>query len=210
MKMNQLILTGVAAFGILCVFASTAVADNEADYSALRMIRTNYMEAVNSGDLSKIAPFLSKDVTGVMVTGDEVKGFGELESYWKKIQDLIGPGGSYHQKVNADKTDLYDGVAVSRGTTEDLVRLGSGKELRFNSYWTAVCRKEDGVWKVLRMEATMNPVDNVFVSMNLQKTKVLYGLGGIVAGTILVLIVRFSLSSRTRGPSDARPHPAKG
>jgi ketosteroid isomerase-like protein len=192
MNLNQLFPAGIAACAILSALNSPVRADDESDRAALRLIRTNYMEAVNSGDPSKIAPHLSKDVTGVMVTGEEVKGLEGLVAYWKKIQDLIGPGGSYHVAVNVDKTDLYGDVAVSHGNTDDVIRLGSGKELRFNSFWTAVCHKEEGAWKVVRMEAAMDPVDNVFVSLRLQKTKFASGMVGLVVGAVLVLaILRF-------------------
>jgi ketosteroid isomerase-like protein len=122
-----------------------------------------------------------------MVTGEEVKGLEGLESYWKKIQDLIGAGGSYHVTVNVDKTDFYGDAAISRGNTEDVVRLASGKELPFSSRWTAVCRQEDGAWKVIRMQAAMNPVDNVFISLKTRRDKLLFGIGGLVAGAILAL-----------------------
>jgi ketosteroid isomerase-like protein len=200
MKSKRLFILAISTFGILCCFISTTRADEESDRAALRLIRTNYMEAIDSGQVAKLAPYLSKDVTGVMVTGEEVKGLDGLEAYWKKIQDLIGPGGSYHVAVNVDKTDLYGDVAVSRGSTEDVVRLGNGKELHFNSYWTSVCQKEDGGWKVVRMEATMNPVDNVFISLKLQKTKLIYGMGGFAAGVVLILAIQF-LRCRRREPA---------
>ncbi|PWU17312.1 MAG: hypothetical protein C5B50_11510 [Verrucomicrobia bacterium] len=181
---------GAAALLAICGFLSAARADEEADRAALRLIRTNYMEAVNSGDPSKIAPYLSKEVTGVMVTGQEVKGLDGLKAYWQKIQDLIGPGGTYHVLVNVDKTDLYNDIAVSRGNTEDVVRLGNGKELRFGSLWTSVCHKEDGAWKVVRMEASMDPVDNVFISLKVQQAKLTYGLAGAVIGALVVVILQ--------------------
>ena len=174
---------------VLCVLSFSARADEESDRAALRMIRTNYMQAANSGDPSKIAPFLSKGVTGVMVTGEEVKGLDGLVAYWKKIQSLIGPGGSYQVTVNVDKTDLYGDIAVSRGNSDDVVRLGTGKELQFHSLWTAVCHKEDGVWKVVRMEAAMDPVDNVFISLRMQKTRLAAAAMGLVAGIILTTAV---------------------
>jgi len=174
---------------ILCSLCSSVRADEESDRAALRMIRTNYMEAANSGDPSKIAPYLSKEVTGVMVTGEEVKGFDGLVAYWKKIQNLVGPGGSYHVTVNVDKTDLYGDTAVSHGNTDDVVRLATGKELQFHSLWTAVCHKENGVWKVVRMEAAMDPVDNVFVSLRMQKTRLAAGGIGLLAGVLLTLLI---------------------
>ena len=181
------LLTMIIVCFILCALGLSARADEESDRAALRMIRTNYMEAANSSDPSKIAPFLSKDVTGVMVTGEEVKGADGLAAYWEKIKGLIGPGGSYHVTVNVDKTDLYGETAVSHGNTDDVVRLGTGQEFRFHSLWTAVCRKENGAWKVIRMEAAMNPIDNVFISLKILKTRIKSGALGLIAGMVLGL-----------------------
>jgi ketosteroid isomerase-like protein len=187
MKNHILIVTIAAVF---CGWNTSAHADEDADRAALRMIRTNYEVAVNSGDLSKIKDDLSKDVTGVMVTGKSVEGYDGLVAYWKEVQNLIGTGGTYHVTVNVDKTDLLGDVAVSHGTTDEIVRLPNGKELAFSAFWTVVCHKEDGTWKVLRMEATLDPVHNVFVSLQLDKAKLMYGIGGLISGIILVLLIR--------------------
>jgi ketosteroid isomerase-like protein len=197
MKLLSTALTCLTVF----VLTAPARADDESDRAGLRLILTNYMEAVNSGAPAKIAPFLSKEVTGVMVTGEEVKGFEGLEAYWKKIQNLIGPGGNYHVTVNVDKTDLFGDIAVSRGNTEDVVRLATGKELRFDSRWTSVCHKENGSWKVVRMQAAMDPVDNVFISLRLQKTRLAAGAVGLLAGIILTAVAGFLRK---------RPPPASG
>ena len=196
------VVVGIGCF-ILCCLSSSVRADEESDRAALRMIRSNYMEAANSGNPSKIAPFLSKEITGVMVTGEEVTGLDGLVAYWKKIQNLIGPGGSYQVSVNVDKTDLYGDVSVSRGNTDDVVRLGTGKELRFNSFWTAVCHKEGGAWKVVRMEAAMNPVDNIFISLRMQKTRLVAGVIGFLIGILLMLSLGFL--KRRAAPTPAKP-----
>ena len=192
----------LAAIVALCALNSIVRADDDADRAALRMIRTNYEDAANSGDLSKIKNDLDNQVTGVMVTGEQVTGYDGLVSYWKGIQGLIGPGGSYHVTVNTDKTDLFGDVAVSHGTTEESVRLQSSKELDFSACWTAVCHKEDGKWKVLRMQATLNPVHNAFVSLELVKAKTVYGAAGFIAGGVLLLLLQlFVISHKTRRSS---------
>ena len=203
MNLKRLLPIYVATVAVLCCLNSTVYADEEADRAALRLILTNYMDAVNSGQVSKLAPFLSKEVTVVMVTGEEVKGLEGLEAYWKKIQDLIGPGGSYHVTVNVDKTDFYGEAAISRGNTEDVVRLGNGKELPFSSRWTSVCRKEDGAWRVIRMQAAMNPVDNVFISLKGQRDKLAFGIGGVVAGVIINFAIQFLRRGRKCEPQKA-------
>jgi ketosteroid isomerase-like protein len=189
MKIKTVLPMAVAA--VLCCWSSVAHADDEADRAALRMIRTNYEEAVNSGDLSKIKNDLSDNVTGVMVTGQAVKGYDGLVNYWKGIQNLIGPGGSYHVTVNVDKTDLFGDVAVSRGTTDESVHLPNGKELKFSTFWTSVCHKENGTWKIFRVQATLDPINNVFVSYQMQKAKLIYGIGGFIAGAVLISLLRF-------------------
>ncbi|HEX3716961.1 MAG TPA: hypothetical protein VH595_03260 [Verrucomicrobiae bacterium] len=195
-EQNILIILIIAAIFEIC-FGLSARADEMADRTALHMLRTNYMEAVNSGDLTKMSPNVDKDATAVMVTGEEVKGMDGLKAYWGKIQNLIGPGGGYHVTVNLDKTDLYhDDLAVSRGSTDDVLHLGNGKDLRFNSLWTAVCHKEDGNWKVIRMEAAMDPVNNVFVSLQLAKAKLLFGIGGAAAGVVFGLIVGILITKK--------------
>ena len=194
MKINSLIL--IAALTVFSGGLTMARADEETDRTALRQIRTNYVEAVNTGDLSKIKNDLSAAVTGVMVTGEPVAGFGGLENYWKQIQNLIGPGGTYHVAVNVDQTDLFGDVAVSHGTTAETVRLASGKELDFTAQWTAVCHKEEGIWKVVRIQATLNPVDNVFVALQLKKARLICGGLGLVAGLLLALAVRFLTGRR--------------
>jgi hypothetical protein len=176
--------------GILCCYSSIASAADEADHAALRMIRTNYEDAANSGELSKIKNDISAQMTGVMVTGQPIAGFDELVSYWKGIQELIGPGSSYHVTVNTDKTDLFGDIEVSRGTTDERVHFASCKQLDFSSYWTAVCRREGGKWKVFRMQATLNPVHNVFVTLQLQRAKLTYGIGGFIVGVVLAMVLQ--------------------
>ena len=201
MKINRQIIHLVLAGSLLFVFSiMTLHADEEADHAALRAMKTAYEEAVNSNNLSKIGPYLGAGVTGVMVTGEPVQGFQGLESYWKKIQALIGEGGSYHVQVNPDRSELFGDLAVAHGTTDDVVRLPSGKQLKFNSLWTAVCRRENGAWKVIRMQATMDPVNNVFTAWKMGTAKLLYGGGGFIAGGLLALVL-MRLFRRARRPA---------
>ena len=176
------------ACGLLACSA-IAKADEEADRAALRKIKAAYEDAVNSNDLSKIAPYIANEATGVMLTGQEISGFKGLEEYNQKIRALIGPGGTYQVKVNVEKTDIFGDTAVSRGTTDDFIRSSSRNEFKFTAYWTAVCQKGNDQWKVIRMQATMDPVDNVFVKMKLRVTKVSFGIAGLAGGLIALLLI---------------------
>jgi ketosteroid isomerase-like protein len=164
-------------------------ADEETDRAALRAIKAAYEEAVNGRTPLKIAPYLDENVTGVMVTGDPVRGLPGLEAYWRKVQDLIGAEGTYQVKVNTEKTDIFGDIAVSYGTTDETVRLAEGKEFKFNTLWNTVCRRENGEWKVIRMQATMDPVSNAFVSAKLNSAKFTFAGAGLAVGIVLGLSV---------------------
>jgi ketosteroid isomerase-like protein len=189
------------------IFTLPATADVESDRAALRVIKGIYEQACKSGDPQKLAPYLTRDATGVMVTGEEVTGIDGIKAYWAKIQALMGPGGRYSTAINVETTDVFGDTSVSRGTTDDLVHLASGRELRFNTRWTAVCRRENDGWKIHRMQASLDPIQNVFVAARISAAKITFGLGGVVAGFLIafLLLRRKSKSTLQASPPAALP-----
>jgi ketosteroid isomerase-like protein len=175
----------------IATLTSDSMADEAAERNALRRIKTVYEEAVNTNDISKLKPYVSSQTTAIMVTGDVVEGMDGLESYWKKIQGLLGPGGLYHVEVTTNKTDLFGDTSISTGTALEHVRLGSGIEFNFISSWTAVCRKEGSNWKVYRMQATMDPVSNPFVERKIS-LEVWWNRGlGFLIGILILTTILF-------------------
>jgi ketosteroid isomerase-like protein len=190
---NQLYRFGVLSISAFAWFTLTVHADEEADRVTLRNIKSAYEEALNSDNVNKLAALLDPNFSGVVVTGEEIKGLEGLQRYWGKIKELIGPGGTYHVKVNAERadTEFLGDVAVSHGTTDETVRTDKGRNFEFNSLWTAVCRKQNGEWKVVRIHAAMNPVNNAFTSTFMRVAKLAYGGGGLGIGFLLGFLTRF-------------------
>jgi uncharacterized protein (TIGR02246 family) len=170
-------------------FALAARADVESDRAALRVIKAAYEDACKSGDPQKLAAHLGPNATGVMVTGEEVSGLEGIKAYWAKIQSLMGPGATYSTAITVDTTDIFGDTSVSRGTTDDVVRLGNGREMKFGAHWTAVCRRENGAWKIHRMQASLDPINNVFIAARIVGAKMTYGIGGVVVGLILGFVL---------------------
>jgi uncharacterized protein (TIGR02246 family) len=174
---------------LLLAIVSTSRADLESDRAALRVIKAAYEQACKTGDPEKLAPYLAKDVTGVMVTGEEVAGLEGLKAYWSKIESLMGPGGTYSTTVNVEATEVFGDISISRGTTDDIVRLAGAKDLKFNSRWTAVCRRENGAWKIYRMQASLDPIQNVFIDGRVTGAKLTFGIGGAAVGLVLGFLI---------------------
>jgi ketosteroid isomerase-like protein len=188
------------AVALLCGAPAGAMTPQEqADHEALRTLRRAYEQAVNEQRLDLLAPHLHPEFTGVMVTGETVVGIEGMRRYWARIQELMGPGGRYTVTVEPDLSRLMGDVALSTGTTKDVVRTDRG-EYHFGSAWTAVSRKVDGQWKVLRVQGSMDPVTNPFVKTFLKRTALTSGGGGAAAGILLGLAGGW-VAARRRKPS---------
>lgn len=173
---------------LLLLLAAPLSAETEADHEALRNLKTLYERAAAEGKPDALKPFLAEKFTGVMVTGDEVSSFDSLDAYFKKIKDLLGDGGKYSVTVKpAEKARFFGDVAIAYGSTDDVATTGSGREYKFTSSWTAVCVKEGGQWKILRVQGSMDPVANVFVKDAISGAGWLAGIGGAVGGLVLGL-----------------------
>jgi ketosteroid isomerase-like protein len=176
---------------ILGVASAPAIAadDPAAAHDALRVIKSTYEKAVATGDLAPLKELFAPDTTAVMALGTEIKSFSELEEHWKYVRALLGEGGTYATTLNPEPSLIFGDLAIARGTSDDVAKTGDGREFRFQTRWTAVCRLIDGQWKVLRLHASMDPVNNVFIDTFLKKAKTGYGLGGLALGAALGLVI---------------------
>lgn len=172
-------------------------ADDEADHEALRKLRGLYERAVAEDNVELLVPHLDPQFTAVMLTGELVVGADGMRAYWTKIKDLMGPGGKYTVTVEPDLSTLLGDVALAKGTTNDVVVTNQG-DYRFRSQWTAVLRRVDGQWKVLRIQGSMDPVGNPFVKKALATSAMWSGGGGVGLGSVAGLLVGLFLGRRGR------------
>ena len=156
----------------------------ERDKDALRNLKAIYEKAVSTRDLSLLKPHLAADFTAVMITADEVKGYEGILSYWKKVEDFLGKEGTYQVTVNPDDTIFEGNIAIAKGRAQEHA-VRSGKVLDFTSQWTAIARKEGEAWKIVRIQASIDPVGNPIIAA-LQGYKLwLIGLAALVIGVIV-------------------------
>jgi hypothetical protein len=87
----------------------------------------------------------------------------------------------------AEKARFFGEVAIAYGSTEDVATTGSGREYKFTSTWTAVCVREGGQWKILRVQGSMDPIANTFVKDAISGAGWLAGIAGAVGGLVVGL-----------------------
>jgi ketosteroid isomerase-like protein len=161
---------------------------SEEDKEALRNLRGIYEQAIVARDFSALKPHLASDFTAVMITADEVKGYDGILAYWKKVEGFLGEKGTYKVTIEPDDTTFEGNLALAKGRALEQVTR-SGKAFVFTTQWTAIARKEGGAWKLVRLQATIDPVGNPIVAsiqrMKLWTIGVVMLLGGFVIGRLL-------------------------
>lgn len=164
----------------------------EEDKQALRDLRAVYEKAIAEGDLESLKPHLAADFTAVMITAEEVKGFDGILAYWDLVEEFIGEGGTYQVSIDPDDTIFEGNLAIAKGRALEQVTLKGGKSLEFTSLWTAIARKEDGEWRLVRIHAAIDPVGNPIIGfLNSAKMWIHGGVGGLLGLVVGLLIGRW-------------------
>jgi ketosteroid isomerase-like protein len=184
----RILLVFVALVSLPLALAATEDPSRAVDYDALRNLRSIYEDALNNNDAAMIKPLLADGFTGVMISGEEVKSYDDFDAFWKRFRGLIGEGGTYHVKVITDQTDFIGDMGVSRGYTEETIHTAGGKDDKIQSRWTAVTRKQNGEWKIFRVQGSVNPISNPAIDEMVKTTRLVFGGLGLAAGLVLGLI----------------------
>jgi ketosteroid isomerase-like protein len=190
MRRSVAVATLVGA-GLVSPFVSRA--DDAADHNALRKARQVYEEAMNSGDLDKLRPYLAANSVHVAATGDEMQGIDGVKAFWRKIQSQVGSDATYHVEVNPDLSDLYGDIAIAHGLAKERIR-STALGLDFDTRWLAIFHRENDGWKLVRSQATINAFDNPVVTLLVKRARWVFGVGGLLAGAA----VGFLLGRRSR------------
>lgn len=165
-------------------------------HGELRQLAATYETAINSGDLAPLAALFDTDTTGVTVDNQSFRSFAELKAIYDRFHADF-PGVVYHIKLDPVPSLIDHDLAVAHGTAEEFVKTSAG-EFSYTSTWTAVLRRTDTGWKLVRSQVTMDPFNNSIVRFLQKKAVITYGLGGIALG--LALGVFLGLAFRRRAP----------
>lgn len=174
----------------------------EADKQALRDLKAIYEKAIATKDLELIKPHLASEFSAVMITADEVKDYDGIKAYWEKVTGFIGKDGTYTVSIEPDDTIFEGNIAIAKGIANEKV-IRNGKPIALVSKWTAIARKEGGTWKLVRIQATIDPVNNPIVTA-LGKAKLwITGAVAAISGLLIGLLWRRIASAKpsTKAPA---------
>lgn len=155
-------------------------ADDPKLHDELRALRGVYETAINTGNLTPLAPLFTAETSGVVVNNQTFTSLAELKAIYEKFHASF-PGVVYTIKMDAAPTQIYGDIAVAHGTCEENAKMSVG-HFGYKSHWTAVLRRSDGQWKLIRSQFTMDPFGNSIVEYFVRQAKLWFGIGGVLVG----------------------------
>ncbi|MCY1023338.1 nuclear transport factor 2 family protein [Pyxidicoccus sp. MSG2] len=176
--------------------AGGAPADVEATHNALRALKQDMEDALNTQDVDRLVKHLTPDVVFTTMNNDVRVGKDAIRAYYDEM--MRGPN-RVVEKLTAkfevdDLTHLYGNTGVAWGSSKDHYVLTDGTDIVIDSRWTCTLVRQGDQWLISAFHYSTNVFDNPLLS----KLKY-YGAIFISVATLGALLAGFVIG-RTRRP----------
>jgi ketosteroid isomerase-like protein len=163
------------------------------DRKALRAIVADFETGLNEKKLDKLLVHLDdKAVMTFMTTDVAVGKQAVLAFYDKMFKGPDAPLKDQRTKASIDNQAIFHGnTIVATGRTKDVFTLKNGKIYSFNTRWVASAIKKNNTWKVVSVDFSVDPFDNVVIE-ELKQTVWRNSIIAFIAGLIIAFaLVKF-------------------
>jgi len=190
------IASAVAIFLLAITAAIAQVNPQEADHAALRKLKDDVTNAINTRNLAAVDGMLHKPFLSTVITQESFNETGKLRSWFDDLfsRPLLR---LRHFRIQAEADEMaqiYTGTfAVARGSTKERYELADGRGFDFDGRWTATAIKTNGQWKVLAIHAGTNFLDNPVINAIERHTMTLAAVStamGVFVGFLLGFFLR--------------------
>lgn len=175
-------------------FPQNALADvNSQDINAIIRTRDIALQALNTRDFTKIAPYLHPNFTITTVDNQVFHKVPEFEEYWnqqfsKTIKDI-----KMQLKGDTLRTFLTPEIDIATGEAITTFSFQDGKSADMGLRWTAVLQKLQDKWVIQSLHFSSNLVDNPVLNAAqklAQTVAIAAGVGGFILGALTILLLR--------------------
>jgi ketosteroid isomerase-like protein len=162
-----------------------------ADHDALRKIKAEVLNAINSRNLKGMDAIVHKPFMVTLVTQDSFTDTGALQAYYDGLftRKLLRMAKVQIEAEADELAQIQTGTfAVARGSTKEMYELSDGRHFDMRGRWTATAFKEDGQWRLVAIHSGTNFLDNPVLTA-VEKSTVYTGAGGLGLGTALGFVL---------------------
>ncbi|MDR3477459.1 MAG: nuclear transport factor 2 family protein [Gammaproteobacteria bacterium] len=177
---------------------NTGWADVAADHDALRNLRKEAMEALNSNNFDHLTPLLDKSFTITTVDNHKFTKPEEFKAYW---QSLLTGDKAVLKSIEFDPTAdgltefLSPDIGVVYGTSTDTYHFTDGDIRKMHTRWTAVVRRNPDGWKLVAVHFSANIFHNPVLHAA-KKCSYWFGAAGLILGFVIALLLMWCCRCR--------------
>jgi ketosteroid isomerase-like protein len=175
-------------------------ASQAADHEALRKLKTDVVNAINTRDVQRIDILLNKPFMSTLITQDSFNDVARLKAYFDDLfTRRILRINKLTMEAEADEpSQIYTGTfAVARGSTKEVYELGDGRTFTIPGRWTATTIKNGGQWKILAVHTGVNFIDNPVITA-IEKSTSYFAVGGVAVGLVIGFLAGFFVRRKRR------------
>ena len=188
-----------SAVALLLLSITIAVAQEgpqAADHAALRKLKDDVINAINTRNLAAMDAMLHKPFLSTVITQESFSETGKLRGWFEDLfsRPLLR---LRHFRIQAEADEMaqiHTGtLAVARGSTKERYELADGRGFDFDGRWTATAIKDNGQWKVLTLHAGTNFLDNPVINAierSVLTFAAIAAVGGAIVGFLLGFFIR--------------------
>jgi ketosteroid isomerase-like protein len=197
-KKSLLIIVLISA--IVSPWIALARDDSQAERE-IGKLREGLIDSFNKGDIDRLITYLDTNAVVTWQNGEVCEGTAAVKAYYERMMKGDHP---VVLKVTSDPKVLGRHIqgdwCVSWGDLNDRFQLSDGRELPFNSHFTATLALRGDHWMVSAFHVSVNAFDNPITTLAVKKISVIVGVAALIAGFLLALLLTRVLARSKSAP----------
>ncbi len=174
-----------------------------ADHAALRKLKSDVVDAINTRNLANMDKLLHKPFLATTITQDSFDDAAKLKGWFEGLftRPLLRLDRMRIEAEADEAAQIYTGTfAVARGSTKERYELADGRGFDMAGRWTAAAIKENGAWTVLAVHAGTNFLDNPVINA-IERHSMTFAAAGAGVGAIVGFLLGFFVRRRRAVPA---------
>ena len=162
----------------------------EAQHEALRALKSDLVETVNTQDFARLATLANTPFTATVVTQDRFSDLDAAKAFYDGLFSrklLRMESIAFEAEADALSTSYTGTFAVTTGTTVEAYTLADGRAFDIYGRWTAVTVEEPDGWKLAAFHSGTNFLDNPVLratGASVTRIAALVGATGLAIGLV--------------------------